>query len=110
MKNPAFSSSGIETSSVPTKLLMLGIAFMLLKGLRTLRILKGLRFKSNENVSMTLYSLAIIIGLRWYDNNEIYDIPVITDVGKRVKYETHGNNFNSWLKNEQIGYYLSSKI
>jgi len=54
MKNPAFTNSGIDTNSVPTRLLMLGIALILLRGLKTLNILSGFRFKSSENTSIML--------------------------------------------------------
>ena len=56
IKNPALTNSGMDSRSVPTKLLILGIAFTLLSGLRTLKILRGFRLRSNENISINLYS------------------------------------------------------
>ena len=54
MKKPAFNNSGIDTKSVPTRLLMLGIALILLSGLKTLSILKGFKFRSKEKMSIKL--------------------------------------------------------
>jgi len=45
MNRPALKSSGTEVNRVPTNLRMLGIAFIVLKGLITLRIRKVFRFR-----------------------------------------------------------------
>ena len=54
---PAFTSSGMETRRVPTRLRMLGIALMLLNGLRTFNIRKGFKFKFKETTSTILKNL-----------------------------------------------------
>jgi hypothetical protein len=53
-KTVAFPNSGSDFSKMLTYLLILGLAFKLLKGLMTLRILNAFRFKSTAMYSRIL--------------------------------------------------------
>ena len=55
-KTVAFPNSGSDFSKILTYLLILGLAFKLLKGLMTLRILNAFRFKSTAMNSSILYN------------------------------------------------------
>lgn len=57
MKSAAFPISGRDFTKVLTCLRMLGLAFMVLKGLKTLRILKAFRFTPTLRSSIDLNKL-----------------------------------------------------
>jgi hypothetical protein len=59
IKNPAFNNSGIDTRRVPTKFLMLGTAFILLKGRNTLKTRNGFKLKSIANISIKLKTIKL---------------------------------------------------
>ena len=87
MKIVAFPSSGIELSKVVTSLRMLGIALILLRGLTTLRILKGLKFNLNLIRSTTLNKV-INYFLPCNNNDKIDSIPPVPHISVLMKDES----------------------
>lgn len=83
MKIPAEPSSGNDFSKVLTSLLILGIAFTLLKGLTTRRTLNPLSLILNLKKSITLYNTAFNKdSLPRKYNYEIYKVPRVSQIGE----------------------------
>jgi hypothetical protein len=76
-------TSGIEVSSVPTCFLILGIAFTVLRGLKTLKILKALSLTLTETKSTNLQIIIMDECEKQHylpsdDNDKINDVPPVS--------------------------------
>lgn len=95
MNIPAFATSGIESIKVVTSLLREGTEFKVLRGLRTLKIRKALKFTYPNDIRSTILNRLESIRLPGYHDQEVNQIPAVTQVGISVDGEPHGNNFES---------------
>ena len=75
MKIAAFPSSGSDDSRVLTCFLIVLLAFILLSGLITLKILNGFKFILTAIISKILNGLLFIKNLPGNNNNKVNDIP-----------------------------------
>ena len=84
----ALNSSGSEDRRVATSLRMLGKAFMLLKGLSTLRVLNERKLTLVATRSKMLKGVRAN-GIPRDDDDEIYEVPAISEVRVLVDDKAH---------------------